>query len=55
MNDYKFTPSYHISNIRNLKTKNLENEYNKLMQTLRTFYKEHNLANFEKNKHKIYK
>lgn len=55
MNDYKFTPSYHISNIRNLKTKNLENEYNKLMQSLRIFYNEHNLANFEKNKHKVYK
>lgn len=55
MNQYKFAPSNHINNIRKLKEYNLEIEYNNLMQTLKTYYKENNLANFEKNKHKIYK
>ena len=53
--DYSFLPSYHIKNIRHLKEIKLEIEYNNLMQTIKTYYKENNLANFEKNKHKIYK
>ena len=58
MDQYKFAPSYHIKNIKNLKENNIQHniqhnieiEYNKLMQTLKTYYKENNLANFEKNK-----
>jgi hypothetical protein len=53
--DYSFLPSYHIKNIRHLKEIKLEIEYNNLMQTIKTYYKENNIGNFQKNNYKIYK
>jgi len=41
--DYSFLPSYHIKNIRHLKEIKLEIEYNNLIQTIKTYYKENNL------------
>jgi len=55
MEQYDFAPSNHITNIRNLKRIHITIKYNDFIEALKIYYKQNNLANFEKNKHKVYK